>query len=107
MSAIVAPERSLDQRMAALKTANRIRVERAKLKRAVKAGEVSAVEVLANPEWWVMTMKVELLLRSLPKFGGVKTVAVMRACLISPTKTIGGLSSRQRGALIHKLEARP
>ena len=37
-----APVRSLDQRMEALRRANEIRVERAQLKRELKAGDVSA-----------------------------------------------------------------
>jgi len=37
-----APLRSLDQRMEALRRANAVRVERARLKRELKAGDVSA-----------------------------------------------------------------
>lgn len=87
-------------------TANRIRVERAKLKRCLKDGSIDAVEVLADPEWWVMSMRVEALLRSLPKFGAVKAFDLMRRCQISSTKTVGGLSHRQRDALTHELGRR-
>ena len=44
-----APLRSLDQRMEALRRANAVRVERARLKRELKAGDVSAREVLTRP----------------------------------------------------------
>ena len=53
-----APLRSLDQRMEALRRANAVRVERARLKRELKAGDVSAREVLTRPPEYLMTAKV-------------------------------------------------
>lgn len=89
--------------MAALQTANRIRVERAKLKQALKAGSVSVLDVLREPDGYVMSMKVEQLLLALPKFGEVKARRVLIDCRISATKTVGGLSWRQRDELIARL----
>jgi hypothetical protein len=94
-----APERSLSQRMDALKKANRIRTRRKELKRDVKAGRVKATDVLLDPEEDVLTMKVFELLLCVPKWGRVKVNRLLTQCRISPSKTVGGLSERQRGEL--------
>jgi hypothetical protein len=53
-----APLRSLDQRMEALRRANAVRVERARLKRELKSGDVSAREVLTRePPRYLMTAR--------------------------------------------------
>lgn len=100
---VVAPVRSLDQRMAALEVANRIRIDRAKMKRALKAGSMSVIDVLAEPEGYAYGMKVEQLLIAVPKIGKVKTMLLMRDCMIASSKTVGGLSPRQRDELIRRL----
>lgn len=95
-----APERSLDQRMDALGKANRIRSFRARLKKDVKAGRVSALTLIAQPPEEIETMKVFDLVLATPKHGRVKTNKVLQQCRISPSKTIGGISDRQRDELI-------
>lgn len=102
----MAPERSREQRMEALKSANRVRVYRAGLKREVAAGRRSAVDVLARPEELVETMKVVELLLAVPKVGRVKAHSMLRRHQVSPSKTVGGLSSRQRAALVAELGRR-
>lgn len=99
-SASAAPERSLQQRQDALLRANEIRVYRAQLKRDVKARRRDAVDVLLEPDGLVSTMKVYDLLLAVPKFGRVKTSKVLQRHMISPSKTVGGLSARQRRALV-------
>ena len=99
-----APERSLDQRMEALGRANEIRVRRAKLKRALKAGEVGIESVLTDPPDFVLTAKVVDLLLSVPGCGRVKSARYLQTCRISPSKTVGGLSERQRGELVAELK---
>lgn len=94
-----APERSLTQRLDALANANRIRTKRAVLKRDLKAGRKQVVPLLLDPPEWLLTAKVMDLLLAVPKFGQVKVTRVLNACRISPSKTIGGLSERQRGEL--------
>src|SRR6188768_43635 len=79
-----APERSLTQRMDALKRANDIRTRRASLKRDLKAGRVH----------------IHGLLLDAPKYGRVKVNRILTQCRISPSKTVGGLSERQRGELV-------
>ena len=60
------PERSLDQRMAALERANGIRSARAQLKRDLKAGRVKITELLAKPPEYVLTAKVFDMLLAVP-----------------------------------------
>ena len=97
------PERSLDQRMDALKRANDIRTSRAKLKKDLKAGKASIHALLLDPPEYVMTAKVFDMLLAVPKYGRVKTNRILNQCRISPSKTIGGLSERQRAELVSQL----
>jgi S13-like H2TH domain len=95
-----APLRSLDQRMEALKRANHIRVARAQLKKDLKDGKVQIETVLTDPPDWVSTAKVFDMLMAVPKFGRVKAARLLNQCRISQSKTVGGLSERQRTELI-------
>src|SRR5918911_4158164 len=95
-----APLRSLDQRMEALRRANDIRVKRAKLKKNLKDGRVSIEQILREPPEYVSTAKVFDMLMAVPKFGRVKAARLLNQCRISQSKTVGGLSDRQRHELI-------
>jgi hypothetical protein len=97
---VQAPARSLDQRMEALKRANDIRVKRAQLKKDLKAGRVLVEQILAAPPAYVETAKVFDMLMAVPKFGRVKAARFLNQCRISQSKTVGGLSERQRAELI-------
>ena len=77
---VQAPMRSLDQRMDALRRANEIRVRRA--------------------PGYVETAKVFDMLMAVPKFGRVKAARFLNQCRISQSKTVGGLSDRQRTELV-------
>jgi len=99
----VAPERSLGQRMAALERANQIRTRRAQLKRELKSGRESIQRLLLDPPPWLETAKVFDMLLAVPKYGRVKVNKVLGQCRISPSKTFGGLSERQRTELITML----
>jgi hypothetical protein len=98
-----APERSLTQRMEALKRANRIRTQRAKLKKDLRAGRVSPQGLLLSPPENIQTAKVSEMLLAVPKYGHVKVNKILGQCRISPSKTIGGLSPRQRAELVSYL----
>jgi hypothetical protein len=102
-SSLAAPERSLDQRMDALRRANDIRTARAKLKKDLKANRASIQTILLDPPEYVLTAKVFDMLLAVPKYGRVKTNRILNQCRISPSKTIGGLSERQRAELISQL----
>ncbi len=97
---VKAPQRSLDQRMDALKRANDIRVRRAKLKKDLKDGRVKIEKILSSPPEYVSTAKVFDMLLAVPKFGRVKAARFLNQCRISQSKTVGGLSERQRTELI-------
>jgi hypothetical protein len=98
-----APERSLTQRMAALRRANDIRTRRANLKRDLKAGRVHIHGLLLDPPEYLETAKVFDLLLAVPKYGRVKVNRILTQCRISPSKTVGGLSERQRNELVSYL----
>jgi hypothetical protein len=95
-----APERSLVQRMDALQRANDVRSRRAQLKRDLKAGRQPIHELLLTPPEFLETAKVFDLLLAVPKYGRVKVNKILTQCRISPSKTIGGLSERQRRELV-------
>ena len=95
-----APERSLDQRMEALSRANEVRSRRAALKTRLKTGAVGIREVLAAPPDYLLTAKVVDVLMAAPKCGRVKSAKILEQCRISPSKTVGGLSERQRHELL-------
>ena len=97
---VQAPMRSLDQRMDALRRANEIRVRRAQLKRDLKNGNAQIEQILRHPPAYVETAKVFDMLMAVPKFGRVKAARFLNQCRISQSKTVGGLSERQRGELV-------
>jgi hypothetical protein len=99
----MAPQRSLNQRMDALARANEIRTKRAQLKRDLKSGRRSIHSLLLSPPEYVETAKVFDMLLAVPKYGRVKVNKILAHCRISPSKTIGGLSERQRSELISLL----
>jgi hypothetical protein len=98
-----APERSLTQRMEALQRANDIRTRRAQLKRDLKGSRVSIHDLLLSPPEYLETAKVFDMMLAVPKYGRVKVNKILQQCRISPSKTIGGLSERQRTELVSLL----
>jgi hypothetical protein len=98
-----APERSLEQRRDALRRANRIRTFRAQKKREIKTRRADGRLILLDPPAEMATMKVYELLTTLPKIGRVKANRALTTCRISPSKTLGGLTARQRSELARVL----
>lgn len=101
-----AMDRSLVQRMDALGEANRVRSWRKDLKADLKAGRKSVRQVIARPPAEVETMKVMDLLLAAPKVGRVKANKLLARERISPSKTVGGMSPRQRVQLVAALGGR-
>lgn len=93
MTTLCVPERSLDQRMAALERANEIRSHRAELKRKLAAGAVRWDSLVADP--LCNSMKIVDVLMALPKVGRVKAYRALTRCDISPSKTLAGMTDRQ------------
>ena len=98
-SGLSAPDRSLVQRREALQRANEIRCRRAQLKRDLKAGRQPVHGLLLDPPDYLLTMKVYELLLATPRWGRVKVNKILSQCRISPSKTLGGMTSRQRQEL--------
>ena len=94
------PERTHEQRMRALRRANEIRSARAQLKRDLKAGKARIEQLLADPPEYVLSAKAFDMIIAVPKYGRVKANKILNQCRISPSKTIGGLSERQRAELV-------
>jgi hypothetical protein len=97
------PERSQQQRMDALRRANDIRSERARLKESLRTGDLTITDVLSDPPSCVHTAKVLDLLLAVPKYGRVKANRLLERCRVSPAKTVNGLTPRQRKELLDML----
>lgn len=97
------PRRTLVQRQEALIRANEIRTERAVFKRDLKAGRKQIHNYLLEPPEWLETAKVFDILLAVPKYGRVKVNKILVQCRLSPSKTIGGMSRRQRTELVSML----
>ena len=97
------PERSQQQRMDALRRANDIRCERARLKERLRTGELSIGDVLVDPPVCVHTAKVLDLVLAVPKYGRVKANRLLERCRVSSSKTVNGLTPRQRKELLDML----
>jgi len=76
--------------------ANRIRRLRARFKRDVKAGRRSVLEVVLEVPEDFETMRVLEVILAVPKVGRTKANKVMVQGRISPSKTLGGMTERQR-----------
>lgn len=97
------PDRSPSQRLEALKLANAVRTERAALKRDLKAGRLRIESVLQSPPPCVHSAKVADIMLAVPRYGRVKVAKILQRCRISPSKTVIGLSERQRVELVDAL----
>lgn len=96
-------EEQLVQAKQALQGANVIRTYRATLKRNLKAERIKIHDLLLEPPEQIHTMKVFDLMLACPKYGRVKVNKVLQLCRVSPSKTIGGLSPRQRTEIVSML----
>jgi hypothetical protein len=90
--------------MDALSTANEVRMLRAQLKRDLKAGRVAIGALLLDPPPYLEAAKVFDMLLAVPKVGRVKATKILNSCRVSPSKTFGGLSGRQRAELAGRLD---
>lgn len=97
------PERSQQQRMDALRRANDIRSERARIKERLRRGELGIADLLSDPPVCIHTAKVLDLLLAVPKYGRVKSNKLLERCRVSPAKTVNGLTPRQRKELLDML----
>jgi hypothetical protein len=76
------------------------------LKRDVKVGRAPVARYVEKPPSELATMKVFDLLLAAPKVGRVKAMKMLSAIRVSPSKTVGGLTDRQRSELLSLLHRR-
>lgn len=92
-----------DQRTRALARANEVRIARATLKKELRAGTIGIEQILATPPKYIATAEILDLLVAVPKLGPVKAARLLSSAYVSKSKTVGGLSERQRTQLIQLL----
>ena len=92
-----------DQRLDALARANRVRLVRAKVKRSIADGELSAAEVILRHGWEVESMAVGEVLTCQRYWGAMRCRRFLTPMLVAEGKTIGSLTERQRLALAARL----
>jgi hypothetical protein len=102
-NARVVPGRSREQRLRALRLANEVRSARAQLKKDLASRKIELARILAEPPEYVRTARVRDLLLALPKIGSVKASRILADCGIAHSKTLGGLTERQRSELLNRL----
>jgi hypothetical protein len=94
---------SEEQHLRALEYANRVRLARARVKRRVRAGEVSAAEVILTCPWEVQSMSISDLLMSQRRWGRERCRRLLQKLEVPEKKRIGTLTDRQRLALVSVL----
>jgi hypothetical protein len=99
-------KRSREQQLTALELANEIRSRRSRLKRNITAGRESAAVVILAPPEWAATMRVIDLLLAIRYVGRKRAVKVLGEARLPSTKSVGGLTPRQRAALVDVLGRR-
>ena len=94
------PVRTEDQR------AMEVRHERAELRRALKSGRISGVDIIRSAgmsgEWH--GVRIRWLLESLPRIGPARADSIMRRLAVAETRRLGGITDRQRQELIEAIE---
>jgi hypothetical protein len=94
------------QHMRALAHANRVRLARASLKRAILAGQIETVEVVRTCPWEVETMTIGELLRSQRRWGRARARKFLSSLALNENRELGRLTQRQRGVLAAELETK-
>lgn len=95
------PLRSMEQRMTALAHANEIRTYRRIVKQRLRDGDATFVEMLTADDPLLATMRVYDLLLAVPLIGVNKAQRLMIRHRVAMSKTVGGLSERQRDCLTY------
>jgi hypothetical protein len=97
------PKLSMEEKKKALKKAQEVRSQRAKIRQNLKCGKTTVRELLsAVNDDVIAKMRVVYLLESLPRIGKVKTKKIMSDIGIDETRRIQGLGNRQKQALIER-----
>ena len=94
------------QHMAALARANRVRLARAELKRAIARGEADPARVIEESSWETENMSLAELLTSQRRWGRTRARKLLQNLGLSENKRIGTLTPRQRSLLASALLAK-
>jgi hypothetical protein len=103
-AASTAAPAAVPQHIRALEHANRVRLARAALKRAVGAGDLNAAQVVRSCPWEAETMSVSELLRSQSRWGRTRTRKFLLPLAVNENRQLGRLTLRQREALAGALD---
>ena len=95
-----------EQHLRALEYANRVRLARARMKRRVAAGELSAAEVILSCPWQAHSMSISDLLMSQKRWGRARCRRLLVGLGVPENKQVGTLTERQRLALAAVLTAK-
>jgi hypothetical protein len=95
-----------EQHLQALEYANRVRLARARMKRRIAAGELSAAEVILSCPWQAHSMSISDLLMSQKRWGRARCRRLLVALGVPENKQVGTLTERQRLALAAVLTAK-
>jgi len=87
------------QCLRALEQANHVRCARAELKNRVRAGRLSAAEVILACPWQARTMSLGDLLASQRSWGRIRVRRLLVSLPVAESKQLGTLTQRQRVAL--------
>jgi hypothetical protein len=96
------PDMTDEQRAAALKRAGEARRLRAEVKQLLKTGSLSFADVLerAEEDDLIAGTKIKAIIVSMPHMGKVSTNRLMESIGIAENRTIRGLGTNQRKALL-------
>jgi hypothetical protein len=95
-----------EQHLRALEYANRVRLARARMKRAIAAGELPAAEVVLHCPWEAQSMSISDLLMSQKRWGRTRCRRLLLSLGVPENKQMGTLTQRQRMALAAVLTAK-
>ena len=95
-----------EQHLRALEYANRVRLARARMKRKIAAGELSAAEVVLGCPWQAHSMSISDLLMSQKRWGRTRCRRLLVSLNVPENKQVGTLTERQRVALAAMLAAK-
>jgi excinuclease UvrABC nuclease subunit len=98
----VLPEMTEEQRNAALARAREARRTRAEIKQLLKSGSLTLSDVFERAEVddLVAGTKIQAIVVSMPRMGKVSTKRLLEDIGIADNRTIRGLGSNQRKALL-------
>lgn len=94
------------QHLRALARANKVRLARAELKRAIARGDMDAADVVRRCPWETTSMTVAELLTSQRRWGRARARKFLMPLLIGETKQLGTLTERQRHLIARELAKR-